>query len=116
MLLLRLKTLYHCNLKSRFREEGKNEVELTEDPNHQVDVENLALSQRRQARYGSGRLRTNRPRTPEGLPPVVIPEWFFKKNVLCAADDVSDGILGVYSGESGSEVNCRSSHPGGGYW
>jgi SpoVK/Ycf46/Vps4 family AAA+-type ATPase len=83
--------------------EGKNDEELTEDPNHQVDVENLALSQRRQTRYGSGRLRPNRPRTPEGLPPIVIPEWFFKKNVLCAGDDVSEGTLAVYSGGSGSE-------------
>jgi SpoVK/Ycf46/Vps4 family AAA+-type ATPase len=80
-----------------------NEDGVTEDPNQQVDVENWAMSQRRQARSGSGRVRPNRSRKPEGLPPVVLPEWFFSKNVKCAGEDASAGSLAVYPGKSASE-------------
>jgi SpoVK/Ycf46/Vps4 family AAA+-type ATPase len=83
--------------------QGKND-ELMDETNQQVDMENWALSQRRQTRIGSGRIRSNRSRKPEGLPPVVLPEWFFSKNVTCAGHShVSTGSLAVYSGENTSE-------------
>jgi SpoVK/Ycf46/Vps4 family AAA+-type ATPase len=91
-----------------FSSQGKHGEELAEDSNQQADVENLTVSQRRQARYGSGRVRPNRPRTPEGLPPVIIPEWFFNKNVICAGDNGSNGVLAVCSGQSESEKTLEN--------
>lgn len=84
--------------------QGKSEDELIDDSPQSVDVENWALSQRRQARSGPGRVRPNRSRKPEGLPPVVLPEWFFSKNVICAGQvGTSGGSVAVYSRKSGSE-------------
>ena len=78
-----------------------NDDGRADDTNPQVDVENWTLAQRgQQSRFGSGRIRPNRPRKPEGLPPVDLPQWFFDKNVLCAGESpISDGSLAVYSGE-----------------
>ncbi|TVY44453.1 ATPase family AAA domain-containing protein [Lachnellula subtilissima] len=44
----------------------------------------------------SGRLKGNRPRQTEGLPPVQLPEWFWKKNVKCLEDLTQSGTLAVY--------------------
>lgn len=71
-----------------------NEDELTDDGSQQVDLDNEALPPRKQGRYSPGRVRANRPRRPEGLPRVVLPEWFFSKNVKCIGDaDLSTGSL-----------------------
>jgi hypothetical protein len=43
-----------------------------------------------------GRVKGNRIRQPEGLPPVVLPEWFWEKNVKCLEDPAQSGTLAVY--------------------
>ena len=96
------------------QQQALHQAESTGDPNQAADAD-LTASQFRvgRARYGSGgRVRPNRSRAPEGLPPVVIPEWFFKKNVLCAGEDVSDPDLAVCSVENGSDgSNENATHP-----
>lgn len=80
-----------------------NEDELIDEGNQQADVENGPLLQRRQGRSGSGRARANRSRRLEGLPRVVVPEWFFSNNVKCTGDsDLSTGSL-AFSAQPGSE-------------
>ncbi|RDL40310.1 p-loop containing nucleoside triphosphate hydrolase [Venustampulla echinocandica] len=62
------------------------------------EVESSALSPKgRNGKAGSGRIRGNRGRQPEGLPPVILPDWFWKSNVKCSEDQVSPGSLAVYS-------------------
>ena len=79
----------------------RTEEGLLGDSNQAGDAENLSISQRRQPKYGSGgRMRPNRPRAPEGLPPVAIPEWFLKRNVICAGNDVLERTLSVDQGKS----------------
>ncbi|RDW82370.1 hypothetical protein BP6252_03482 [Coleophoma cylindrospora] len=48
-------------------------------------------------RSGRAGRRLNRHKQPEGLPPVVLPEWFWDKNVKCLGDSVDlSGSLAAY--------------------
>lgn len=49
---------------------------------------------------GRGRPGISRPKQPEGVPPVVLPDWFWAKNVKCLGDPDLSGSLAVY-GETG---------------
>ena len=71
-------------------------------------MENRVVSQRRQAKLGSGRLRANRPRQPEGHPPVMLPDWFFSKNVKCAGEPNQSGSLATYGEDSSAGSGCEN--------
>lgn len=49
---------------------------------------------------GRGRPGILRPKQTEGVPPVVLPDWFWTKNVKCVGDPDLSGSLAVY-GENG---------------
>ncbi|KAH8811650.1 Mus7/MMS22 family-domain-containing protein [Xylogone sp. PMI_703] len=55
------------------------------------------------ARVGkSGRVRLNRHKQPDGLPPVGIPDWFWHKNVKCVGDpENTSASLAVYAQTEG---------------
>ncbi len=99
--------------------ENEKEYPLSEDPNVEFDgakaetegadsskstqeiVDSLPLSQRaKNGKQGSTRARLARQRHPEGLPPVVLPDWFWKRNVKCIEDQDRRGTLAVF-GERG---------------
>lgn len=58
----------------------------------------------RQGRNGSGRARINRPKQPEGLPPLPIPDWFLARNVKCFGDADLAGSLAVV----GRDLNLKN--------
>lgn len=54
----------------------------------------------------SGRVRFNRHKEPDGLPPVAIPDWFWVKNVKCVGDsETADSTLAVYAQTQGDSSN-----------
>jgi SpoVK/Ycf46/Vps4 family AAA+-type ATPase len=83
----------------------EQDEDLAEDPAPErvvTEPDLLALSSRLRngKTQGSGRRGGSRPRVPEGLPPVVLPDWFWSKNVKCVGDPDLSGSLAVY-GENG---------------
>lgn len=66
----------------------------------------------RNGRNGTG--RRGRSRVQEGLPPLVLPEWFLEKNVKCPGDPPLRGPLAVYgtSSASASELGNIAEKPG----
>jgi SpoVK/Ycf46/Vps4 family AAA+-type ATPase len=56
---------------------------------------------------GNGRRVYPRPKALEGVPPVILPEWFWQRNVKCVGDPDISGTLAVYStgtAEEGSDT------------
>lgn len=52
----------------------------------EVDSESALFKQGKHSKPASGRTRVNRPKKSNGLPPVILPEWFLAKNVKCVED------------------------------
>ncbi|KAG9233508.1 Mus7/MMS22 family-domain-containing protein [Amylocarpus encephaloides] len=73
----------------------KAEEEMEDD----LDGSNI-LARARNGKAGLGRTTRSRPRQPEGLPPVVLPESFLKQNVKCFDDPPFRGSLAVYTTNS----------------
>lgn len=66
-----------------------------------ADIESSGVARKaRQGKSGSGRLRVNRQRQPEGLPPVVLPDWFWDRNVKRVEDPALSGALTVFGAGS----------------
>jgi hypothetical protein len=82
-------------------DEAKAEEEGTEAAEASGETDSVTLPTRtRNGKTTSGRIRGNRSRQPEGLPPFLIPDWFIEKNVKCLGDSDLGGSLAVY-GEKG---------------
>jgi hypothetical protein len=83
-------------------EESQREAEDGDSEKLTADPEVLAITSR--LRNGkptsAGRVRLTRPKLAEGLPPVVLPDWFWAKNVKCVGEPDLGGSLAVY-GENG---------------
>ncbi|RFU29372.1 hypothetical protein B7463_g6975, partial [Scytalidium lignicola] len=115
-----LRRNFHCSQSLRqnpedptISETGKNNenAEKLGDPTDHTtnkdgvtegqEVKNVEISQK--VRIGrSGRVRLNRHKQPDGLPPVIIPDWFWTKNVRCAGDPEStNASLAVYAQTQG---------------
>jgi SpoVK/Ycf46/Vps4 family AAA+-type ATPase len=89
-------------------EEAKVEDE-TADSNRATDVEGLTIAPKtRNGKHGSGRLRANRQRQPEGLPPVVLPEWFWDRNVKLVGGPNLGGSLAVFGTADGDETKVKA--------
>lgn len=58
-------------------------------------VENVDLEQKSRGRLSARSLRLNRQKQPEGLPPVVLPDWFWN-NVKLVGELPKTGSLSVY--------------------
>ena len=85
------------DLQGKAGEDSLGKENITEEnaedsPHAQTDGENPLASLIRKRRV-PGRAKIRRQTQPEGLPPVVIPEWFIKNNVKFAEDlSLTDGI------------------------
>ena len=78
-------------------EQGSVEGDVAGTSTSLSDADSLATSRKaRQAKSGLGRLRVNRQRQPEGLPPVILPDWFWDKNVKRVEDPPLCGNLTLY--------------------
>lgn len=97
--------------KERENQEVESEAEKVENDGpdgvkSNREIENLAVSQRaRNGRIGTGRVRGNRMRQAEGLPPVLLPDWFWENNVKLVGDPDLGGSLAVYGNSSGEDLN-----------
>lgn len=74
-------------------EEARNDGEEADNLFQSEDIEQISqtLTQRQK-----GKALRRRSRQPEGLPPVVLPDWFWKNNVKCVGDPDLSGSLAVF--------------------
>lgn len=77
--------------------EGDNvEGDVASSSSSLADAETSPVA--RTGRQAKSRLRGNRQRQPEGLPPVVLPDWFWERNVKRVEDPPRCGFVTVFGG------------------
>lgn len=86
--------------------EGEKGEDGAEGANRVVTIEDLILTPRilRNGKSGSGKSRASRQKQMEGLPAVVLPEWFWTRNVKCVGDSNLGGTLAVYGTKNVNEI------------
>ena len=91
------------------REQDIGEQDVVETSTSLTEVESSAVAKKaKQAKSGQGRARLNRQRQPEGVPPVLLPDGFWDKNVKCIGDPSLSGSLTVYGAGSYVEEEFKA--------
>ena len=81
----------------------------TAESNRLTEVEDVTIAPKtRNVKSSSGRVRGNQKRQPEGLPPVVLPKWFWDRNVKLVGDPPLGGSLAVFGAVDGEETKVKA--------
>jgi hypothetical protein len=93
--------------------ESKTNEETTETTENSAEVDNAPAPIRRNGKTVSGRVRANRSRQTEGVPPFILPESFLESNVRLAGDLVKESLAIVkgkeaISGADDPELNISA--------